>query len=66
MTTETLISQFAEDLAFDALKEWCGILGVDYEEPRADDDWPGWEGKIREKISEELYCRLGAENEDTN
>ena len=64
MTTETLISQFAEDLAFDALKEWCAILGIDYEEPMTDDEWPDWVDKVHSDISEELYRRLGAENED--
>ena len=67
MTMETLINQFAEDLAFDALKEWCAILGIDYEEPMTDDEWPDWINDVRYEISCELYQlyrRLGAEDED--
>ena len=58
MTMETLVSNFADRLAFDALKEWCAILGIDYEEPMTDDEWPNWDGELRSRIATAYYQGL--------
>jgi hypothetical protein len=51
---EDLIYQFTQDLEFDALKDWCAILDVDYEEPPIDDMWPDWEVELRTEIAEAM------------
>ena len=48
------IDQLIEDIDFDALKHWCAILGVDYEEPPLDDMYPDWECELRTEIGEEM------------
>ena len=54
MTIDQLIEQFAEDIQFDALKDWAEILGVDYEEPMTDDEWPDWESELRGRTAEAM------------
>ena len=54
MTIDDLIDQFTEDITFDALKDWCAILGVDYEEPPIDDMYPDWEVELRTEIAEAM------------
>ena len=54
MTIDQLIEQFAEDIQFGALKGWAEILGVDYEEPMTDDEWPDWDDELRTKIAEAM------------
>ena len=54
MDMDDLIDQFTEDLDFDALKPWCDILDVDYEEPPLDDMYPAWEAELRTEIGEAM------------
>lgn len=54
MNMDDLIYQFTEDLEFDALKHWCAILGVDYEEPPIDDMYPDWEAELRTEIGDAM------------
>ena len=54
MNIDDLMYQFSQDLEFDALKHWCAILDIDYDEPPLDDMYPDWEGEIRDKICEEM------------
>ncbi len=49
---DDLIYQFTEDLQFDALKGWCDVLSIDYEEPPLDDMYPDWEAELRTEIAE--------------
>jgi len=55
---ENLIYQFIEDLKFDALRDWCAILEIDYQEPPLDDMYPEWESEIRSKIGDEMILNL--------
>ena len=54
MKTEDFWTQFAEDIDFDALKDWCEMFGIDYDEPPIDDMWPDWDGEIRTELAEAL------------
>lgn len=54
MNMEDLIYQFTEDIQFDALKDWCFVLGVEYEEPPLDDMYPDWEGELRQEIGDAM------------
>ncbi len=54
MKLDDLIWQFTEDLQFDALKDWCAIMEVDYEEPPVDDMYPDWEVEIRTELAEAM------------
>ena len=54
MDVDNLIDQFVEDIDFDALKDWCAILSVDYEEPPIDDMYPDWENEVRTEIGEAM------------
>ncbi len=54
MKMPDFIAQFCEDLSFDALKGWCDVLNVEYEEPACDDDWPDWTDRLRVKVAEAL------------
>jgi len=60
MNIDDMVYQFSQDLQFDALKGWCEILGVDYEEPLLDDLWPDWEGELRGQLCEAMCTALGA------
>jgi len=51
---EDLCWQFTEDLDFDALKPWCSILEVEYEEPPCDDMYPDWEAELRTELAEAM------------
>ena len=53
MNIDDLIDQFTEDIQFDALKDWCCVLGVDYEEP-LDDMYPDWECEIRTELGDAM------------
>ncbi len=53
-TYEDLVWQFTEDLDFDALKDWCAIFDVDYEEPPIDDMYPDCEAEIRTELGEAM------------
>ncbi len=54
MTYEDLVWQFTEDLQFDALKSWCAIFDVEYEEPPCDDMYPDWESELRTELAEAM------------
>ncbi len=54
MTYEDIVQRFTEDLHFEALEPWCGILGVGYEEPSTDDMYPDWEMELRIKLAEAM------------
>ena len=54
MNIGDLITQFTEDLDFDALEDWCAILSVDYETPPIDDMYPDWESELRQEIAEAM------------
>ena len=58
MKLNNLIDQFTNDLDFEALKHWCAILSVDYEEPPCGDIWPDWEDELRSEIAEAMM-KLG-------
>ncbi len=49
-----LIDQLAKDLGFDALKDWCDVLSIDYELPPMDDMWPDWEVELRSKVGDSM------------
>ncbi len=58
MTYEDIVQQFTEDLQFEALEPWCGILGVEYGWPGFDEAAmllvPGWESGLRIKLAEAM------------
>ena len=58
---DDLIWQFTEDIKFEALKDWCAILGVDYEEPPIDDMYPDWEAELRTELAE-VMGKVGQKN----
>ncbi len=59
MKTEDFWTQLAEDIDFDALKDWCEIFSIDYDEPPIDDMYPDWEGEIRGELAEALIGMKG-------
>ena len=61
MSIDDLIFQFTEDIQFDALRDWCVILDVDYEEPPIDDMYPDWEAELRTEIGEAMG-KVGIKN----
>ncbi|KKN39459.1 hypothetical protein LCGC14_0743290 [marine sediment metagenome] len=54
MSFEDLVNQFAEDIQFDALKDWCSLFDVEYQEPPCDDMYPDWESELRGKLAEAM------------
>ena len=54
MSMDDLIEQFIADIDFDAIKHWCAVFGIDYNEPPLDDMYPDWEGEIRQEIGDAI------------
>ena len=54
MDIDDIIDQLVEDIDFDALKDWCAVLSVDYEEPPLDDMYPDWENELRVEIGDAM------------
>ncbi len=57
---EDLVAQFTKNLPFDALRQWCNLFSVYYEEPPLDDMYPNWESDLRTELAEEMM-KLGGE-----
>ena len=55
MKLDTLITQFTDDLDFDALESWCEILDVSYDPDNGDmENFLKWEIDLRDKIAEAM------------
>lgn len=54
MEMTDLISQFTEDLEFEALVIWADILDVEVNYPPLGDMWPDWEVELRQDVAEAM------------
>jgi hypothetical protein len=55
MNMDDLISQFTEDLTFDALLVWADILKIEHNhEQWLDDDYPEKESELRTAMAEAM------------
>ena len=55
MKTDTALSQYADDLHFEALIDFCNIYKVPHNETEwLDDEWPDKEDELRTKLAEAM------------